>query len=220
MNLKKLYNDIKKSKSFKETLKEKIKEVNEKLNKKIYITESDLQTISLCVENNFGLTDLFLEEIKKNLINKTFFKIKDKYILFSRLDLILEEKIKTNKSNFNKKKLIKDDEVDTIFKLDCSSVLFKITDLFEESDFFGNNILLTEEKIIKLIKSKLKEKTTEKHIEYIFQNLFNIKPILFFNDFFISKKTFEKIKELKKDFDSLSDEERNKILSIFIEGKL
>lgn len=79
---------------------------------------------------------------------------------------------------------------------------------------------LTREKIEKVIKSVLKEDITEKHIECIFQNLSNIKRILFFKDFFISVKTFEKIKELKKDFDSLSDEERNKILSIIIEKNL
>lgn len=219
MNLKKLYTDIKNSKSFKETLKEKIKEVNEKLNKKIYITESDLQIISLCIKNDFGLTDLFLEEIKKALINKTIFKIKDKYILYSRLNLILGEKIEA-KENCFKKNLIEENTDDIAFKLDCSSALFKIVDLFEEHDFFENDIFLTREKIEKVIKSVLKEDITEKHIECIFQNLSNVKKILFFKDFFISTKTFEKIKELKKDFDSLSDEEKNKKLSIIIEKNL
>lgn len=220
MNLKKLYNDIKKSKSFKETLKEKIKEVNEKLNKKIYIKESDLQTISLCIKNDFGLTDLFLEEIKKALINKTIFKIKDKYILCSHLNLILGENLETKENYFNKNNLIKESEKDISFNHDCSSALFKIVGLFEEHDFFENDIFLTREKIEKVIKSVLKENKTEKHIECIFQNLSDIKRILFFKDFFISVKTFEKIKELKKDFDSLSDEEKNKILSIFIENKI
>ena len=139
MNLKKLYNDIKNSKSFKETLKEKIKEVNEKLNKKIYIKESDLQTISLCIKNDFGLTDLFLEEIKKSLINKTIFKIKDKYVLYSRLNLILGEKIEA-KENYFKKNLIEENTDDIVFNHDCSSALFKIVGLFEEHDFFENDI--------------------------------------------------------------------------------
>lgn len=219
MNLKKLYADIKNSKSFKEILKEKIGEVNEKLNKKIYIKESDILNVCLDVKNNFGLTDLFLEELKKILINKTVFKIKDKYILYSRLNLILGEKIEA-KENCFKKNSIEENTDDVVFKLDCSGALFKIVDLFEEHDFFENDIFLTREKIEKVIKSVLKEDTTEKHIECIFQNLSNIKTILFFKDFFISEKTFEKIKELKKDFDSLSDEEKNKILSIVIEKNL
>lgn len=78
-------------------------------------------------------------EIKKSLINKTIFKIKDKYVLYSRLNLILGEKIEA-KENCFKKNLIEENTDDIVFNHDCSSALFKIVGLFEEHDFFENDI--------------------------------------------------------------------------------
>ena len=217
MNLKKLYIDIKKSKSIKEALKNMVLEINKMLNKKIYIKESDLLDICLSLENNFGLTDLFLEELKNILINKTAFKIKNKYISYSRLNLILG-KVEIKENYFNKKNLIEDNKNNITFEL--NNVFFKIIDLFEESDFFNNDLLLTKERIKEITELGTKGVVTEKHLEYIFKNLLNVKSILFFDDYFIRNKTFEKIKELKDDFDSLPDEEKNKILSIFIKEKI